>query len=241
MNDKYVSLGDRVASERKRLGYTQAQVAALCEVSRVQWGRYEREESELGGRVLKAFGDLGANVNFILTGEQSTNKLIANPRINNDLNPQPISDDEWELIQMYRRLDISNKGVIKAMVKALPDAENVVVTNTNADNSGNQGYINQGVVKGGSIGSVSGGIANIHNNESGFTQLPFLYACIFCCSLAWVLAVMANLKLVTDVTGSMAFGIPALVIWAIGFVLAIFGYQIGMKQHKQFNEDKEVV
>ncbi len=148
MNDKYVSLGARIARERKRLGYTQAQVATLCEVSRVQWGRYEREDSELGGRVLKAFGDLGANVSFILTGEQSTNKLIANPRVNNDIRPKAISEDEWELIQMYRRLDTSNQEVIKAMAKALPEAEITVINNENANNSGNKDYINQGKHKG---------------------------------------------------------------------------------------------
>ena len=96
-------------------------------------------------------------------------------------------------------------------------------------------------VDGGSIGSVSGGTATINNNQSGFTQLPFLYACIFCCSLAWVLAVMANVKMMTDIVGAMAFGIPALLIWAIGMLMAIFGYQIGMEQHKRYNENKEVV
>lgn len=123
MNDKYVSLGARIARERKRLGYTQAQVATLCEVSRVQWGRYEREDSELGGRVLKAFGELGASVSYILTGEDSTSKLVAKPHDAGNMIARVIADEEWEMIQMYRKLDSSNKEVIKAMVTALPESK----------------------------------------------------------------------------------------------------------------------
>ena len=47
--------------------------------------------------------------------------------------------------------------------------------------------------------------------------------------------------MMNDIAGSMAFGIPALVMWGIGIIMAIFGYQIGMEQHKRSNENKEIV
>nr|WP_309594674.1 helix-turn-helix transcriptional regulator [Moraxella osloensis] len=69
--------GLRVKDERTRLRLSQADVAEKCGVSRVQWGRYEREENRLDGDVLKKFGELGADIDYILTGKlktQTTNK-----------------------------------------------------------------------------------------------------------------------------------------------------------------------
>ena len=66
--DTYDSIPARIKTERKRLSLTQAEAASLCEVTRVQWGRYERGESEFGGRVLKAFIAIGADGAYILGG-----------------------------------------------------------------------------------------------------------------------------------------------------------------------------
>lgn len=140
-----------------------------------------------------------------------------------------LSNDEALILEKYRQADDSTRH------KAL-----ILLLGGNRDNESKAAGSIQELVTEGSIGTVNGGTATIHNSQSGFTQLPFLYACIFCCSLAWLLGVMANIKVMTDVAGSMAFGIPALVMWGIGIVMAIFGYQIGMEQHKKYNEDKKV-
>lgn len=66
--DTYDSISDRIKAERKRLSLTQIEAAEKCEVTRVQWGRYERGESEFGGRVLKAFIAIGADGAYILGG-----------------------------------------------------------------------------------------------------------------------------------------------------------------------------
>ena len=66
--DTYDSIPDRIKAERKRLSLTQIEAAEKCEVTRVQWGRYERGESEFGGRVLKAFIAIGADSAYILGG-----------------------------------------------------------------------------------------------------------------------------------------------------------------------------
>ena len=66
--DTYDSIPDRIKAERKRLSLTQIEAAEKCEVTRVQWGRYERGESEFGGRVLKAFIAIGADGAYILGG-----------------------------------------------------------------------------------------------------------------------------------------------------------------------------
>lgn len=58
----------RLQEERKRLGFSQADAASNCGVSREVWGRYERGAAVPGGEVLHAFAHLGADIQFILTG-----------------------------------------------------------------------------------------------------------------------------------------------------------------------------
>ena len=63
----------RLKSERKRLALSQAEAAALCGVSRETWGKYERGSIVPGGDVLLSFAMNGANVQFILTGQDLIN------------------------------------------------------------------------------------------------------------------------------------------------------------------------
>ena len=62
--------GTRIKEERVRLGFTQAQIAQKCTVSRVQWGKYERDVNRLDGDVLRRFGECGADTQYVLTGKR---------------------------------------------------------------------------------------------------------------------------------------------------------------------------
>ena len=69
MKDNFLlSRGVRVKEERMRLSLTQQQCADACGVSRVQWGKYERDVNGLDGEVLKRFIALGADGAYILGG-----------------------------------------------------------------------------------------------------------------------------------------------------------------------------
>lgn len=87
----------RFKSERARLSLKQADAAALCGVSREMWGKYERGVAVPGGDLLAAFAKIGANMQFILTGESSGVTL---------------SRDEMELIQNYRQAPLQVKGSV---------------------------------------------------------------------------------------------------------------------------------
>lgn len=63
--------------ERKRLGLSQADAAARCDVSREVWGRYERGTAVPGGEVLFSFAHIGADIQYILTGRQETRSTPA--------------------------------------------------------------------------------------------------------------------------------------------------------------------
>lgn len=100
--------GLRIKDERNRLRLSQAEVADKCNVSRVQWGRYERDENRLDGDVLKKFGELGADVNYILTGSREvSNKAemdkVKNYSFNNDYNQ--LVGTERKLYQMAHARD----------------------------------------------------------------------------------------------------------------------------------------
>jgi transcriptional regulator with XRE-family HTH domain len=70
MNDAPVPTDQahRIKVERKRLGKTQDQIAALCGASREMWGRYERGAFPMPGSVFRAFVAEGANADFLRTG-----------------------------------------------------------------------------------------------------------------------------------------------------------------------------
>ena len=69
MKDNFLlSRGVRVKEERMRLSLTQQQCADACGVSRVQWGKYERDLNGLDGEVLKRFIAIGADGAYILGG-----------------------------------------------------------------------------------------------------------------------------------------------------------------------------
>lgn len=98
--------GIRVEQERLRLGLTQKATADKCGVSRIQWGRYERNENRLDGEILKRFCELGADSSFILTGVSQMNK--------SDNIIQSL--DELQLIRLYRTLNMTQKEILIEML-----------------------------------------------------------------------------------------------------------------------------
>lgn len=92
-------LGGRLKDERKRLRYSQAEVAEKCGVSREIWGRYERGVSVPGAEVLKELAELGGDVQYVLTGRPCL--------IPNDASTQHLPADEQLMLEAYRGLKAS--------------------------------------------------------------------------------------------------------------------------------------
>ncbi|MHA6633458.1 helix-turn-helix domain-containing protein [Citrobacter farmeri] len=111
---------DRLKSERKRLSLNQADAAALCGVSRETWGKYERGTMVPGGDVLLSFAMNGANVQFILTGDEGGGVVL--------------NRDESELIAIFRKSPLA----IKAAAMAALTAGNSVSNSINVSGSGNR-------------------------------------------------------------------------------------------------------
>lgn len=88
--------GARLKYERTRLDFTQEQIAEKCEISRVQWGKYEREVATPSKRVLKKLENLGVDISYIVSNETNRKKDI------DDLRNYPFRTD-------YNQLDGSEK------------------------------------------------------------------------------------------------------------------------------------
>lgn len=94
----------RLKFERKRLSLNQADAAALCGVSRETWGKYERGTMVPGGDVLLSFAINGANVQYILTGEEGGGITLTR--------------DELELINHFRAAPLAIKAAAMAALTA---------------------------------------------------------------------------------------------------------------------------
>ncbi|MCE1610729.1 helix-turn-helix domain-containing protein [Enterobacter kobei] len=111
---------DRLKSERKRLSLNQADAAALCGVSRETWGKYERGSMVPGGDVLLSFAINGANIQYILTGEETGGNLLTR--------------DELGLVNNYRSAPLP----VKAAVLAALTAGNSTSGSVNVSGQGNR-------------------------------------------------------------------------------------------------------
>lgn len=105
----------RIREERKRLGYTQQQIADICGVHRVQWGRYERGEQGLDGEPLNKFGNVGARVSYILTGQSSNVTSIGQIGVKKN----KMSDDEKEMNELFSELAPEEKKAVLNMARLL--------------------------------------------------------------------------------------------------------------------------
>lgn len=68
----HVAQGERLRSERERLGLSQAEVAKKLRISRFTQIKYEAGARSPDGEYLYRFGGLGADTGYVLFGERST-------------------------------------------------------------------------------------------------------------------------------------------------------------------------
>lgn len=123
MKDNFLlSRGVRVKEERMRLSLTQQQCADACGVSRVQWGKYERDVNGLDGEVLKRFIAIGADGAYILGGVRNTEQ--GNQQLASWLKATDnVPDDEFRQSAMQHGLQMSQEqAALYAQRKAKYDA-----------------------------------------------------------------------------------------------------------------------
>lgn len=231
---------ERLKEERTRLKMSQTNFAEGCGVKKNAQIKYEKNERNPDSAYLEKAHSMGVDVSYLVTGIRTQ--------------PVELPSDEALLLDSYRALDAEQKKLtLRFLLGGLEhlkndendDEDNNGGTNTGSNNknsnnvnsninSNNTGSNNTNSNNSKSIvGSPNSPITNSFNTESGFAELPFIYACAFCGSMAWLLGALASWKAATDMAVSLSFGQVGLVLWAMTIVLAVFGYHAGKKKYDE--------
>jgi len=91
-------IGERLRIERRRLGFTQAQVAAAAEVVELTQRNYESGKYAPPSDYLAVLAKLGVDVQFVITGQPG---LV-------------VSEDEADVLRRYRLADASARFMVTA-------------------------------------------------------------------------------------------------------------------------------
>ncbi|AHG18451.2 hypothetical protein Z042_01425 [Chania multitudinisentens RB-25] len=104
-----MQIGDRLRLERERLGYTQTAMAKVCGVAFRTYCDYEAGKTEPKASLLNAMHEAGADVMFILTGQNTP--------------VQDISMEEQKLVQNFRAMDEAARLNIQAVGDAFAQSK----------------------------------------------------------------------------------------------------------------------
>ncbi|KHN59603.1 helix-turn-helix domain-containing protein [Aeromonas hydrophila] len=127
-----VQVGLRLEEERKRLGFTQDQMAGLGGVAKRTYCNYEAGTREPGAGLLSGLGKIGADVQYIITGQHST---------------QALSQDEEQLISLFRAAPLAVKAATMAGLVAGGAPMAGSATNTNSGDGVQQNFVGSTVGK----------------------------------------------------------------------------------------------
>lgn len=102
-----LNIGERLKEERARLGYNQADFAAIAGVAKTSQFNYEKGERSPDAEYLAAIAAKGVDVLYVVTGErkpQATDSITA---------------EEADLISQYRKLDQADRSGSAKIIAAL--------------------------------------------------------------------------------------------------------------------------
>ncbi len=135
-------IGDRIREERDRLGFNQTAFGAIGGVKKQAQLKYEKSERFPGADYLAAIARVGADVQYIVTGQRCASALAS---------------DEQELVGLFRSASLTVKA---AAIGALKGAEDARQKNTQKVKKGVGQQFNA------PVGSVtSGDITNSRKSE----------------------------------------------------------------------------
>lgn len=102
-----LNIGDRLREERVRLGFNQADFAAIAGVAKTTQFNYEKGERSPDADYLAAVGERGVDVLYVVSGRRIPVASDA------------ISEAELELLESFRQLSEGEQGYTKVMIAAL--------------------------------------------------------------------------------------------------------------------------
>ncbi|EAN5160555.1 helix-turn-helix transcriptional regulator [Salmonella enterica] len=112
---------DRLRNERERLGLSQTAMSKVCNVAFRTYCDYEAGKSEPKASTLASLAEFGVDILFVLSG-------VKTPKIDG------ISEDEQEIVKMYREAPLAVKAAVLGALTAGISASGSV----NVSGSGNR-------------------------------------------------------------------------------------------------------
>ncbi|WP_334070397.1 helix-turn-helix transcriptional regulator [Burkholderia cepacia] len=107
LSTQTTTIGERLRSERKRLGHSQTQFAELAGVHKNAQGNYEGDLRRPDADYLVQVAGIGVDVLYVLTGQHNTSGL---------------STDEHVLLAGYRSLDAQGRAGVLGMIGGMTQA-----------------------------------------------------------------------------------------------------------------------
>lgn len=142
-----MTIGDRLREERERLGFSQAEFAALADKSERTQVDWEKGVSFPNAKNLEAFAEAGADVAYVVTGRAWGQSSTVKPVV--------LSSRERALVDSYRYASEAGRKALDAMGVALSDGS--------TSRAGAEREPAAKMTFHGSVGSVNDGDAVIHN------------------------------------------------------------------------------
>lgn len=103
--------GNRLKTERERLGFTQAEFSQLGGVSERVQQRYEKEGSQPDLVYLGKVAALGVDILYVVTGQRTPKGT------------DTLGDDEARLVKNYNQVDSTGKTAAQQLLSTLAEAK----------------------------------------------------------------------------------------------------------------------
>lgn len=102
-----LNIGERLKEERVRLGYNQADFAAIAGVAKTSQFNYEKGDRSPDAAYLSAVAEKGVDVLYVVTGERKP------------LQAGSLTAEEAELLHHYRQLPDGDRAGTNKIITAL--------------------------------------------------------------------------------------------------------------------------
>ncbi|NMG63453.1 helix-turn-helix domain-containing protein [Azoarcus indigens] len=120
------SIGERLRSERLRLGMSQADFGSLAGVQKQAQLKYEKGERLPGAAYLAAVAGEGVDVLYVLTGRRAVEVAAGEPVIAVELLEACVEAVELEVANLPRQLSLATRARLIAVAYQLSLAEHKV-------------------------------------------------------------------------------------------------------------------
>ncbi|WP_124435135.1 helix-turn-helix domain-containing protein [Pseudomonas sp. R11-23-07] len=101
-----MNIGERLREERVRLGFNQADFAAIAGVAKTSQFNYEKGDRSPDADYLAAVAERGVDILYVVVGQRLP---VAEPTL---------SSEEVEMVEQVRALDDEDKGAVKRLLRA---------------------------------------------------------------------------------------------------------------------------